>query len=142
MRIVLFILFFLFSFTFLFEFHVFLFLKFFLLQTLFFNPFIYDVLSLFSRLISFSINLCDNNFSNFMKFSFFFLFSFNIKKIYFFDFFLSIFFCLGFFLKTSILLSYKDTQKIFYETGYFEWQNASFDQVLITASIAILGFIF
>ena len=98
-------------------------------------------LSFFLFLISFN-NYVGNKFLYFIFFSlftFYVCFSFEEKKVYFFDLILSIFLWLGFFFKMT---NYLHLNIIFGEgTGDFNFSSESFDKVLIVSSLGCFGFI-
>ena len=86
---------------------------------------IFDVNLLIFSLFSISISIL-------------FLNSFNSNKIKYFQFFLSIFLWLGFFLKLYICIK---IIKIFPEgIGEFNFSKKSYDEVLLVSSLGILGF--
>lgn len=98
-------------------------------------------LSFFLFLISFN-NYIGNKFLYlvfFSLFTFYVCFSFDEKKIYFFDLILSIFLWLGFYFKMT---NYLYLNIIFGEgTGDFNFSDRSFDKVLMVSCFGCLGFI-
>ena len=98
-------------------------------------------LSFFLFLISFN-NYVGNKFLYFIFFSlftFYVCYSFEEKKVYFFDLILSIFIWLGFYFKMT---NYLHLNIIFGEgTGDFNFSSESFDKVLIVSSLGCFGFI-